>query len=73
MFLFSIFKRLSVGRTKIELVCQQTDNFLLSDSFFSVTVRKKVENDYESLQDRLRTLPDKLSYDIMVGCHFLNY
>ncbi|RXN11024.1 unconventional prefoldin RPB5 interactor 1 [Labeo rohita] len=27
---------------------------------------KKVENDYESLQDRLRTLPDKLSYDIMV-------
>ncbi|XP_051512397.1 unconventional prefoldin RPB5 interactor-like [Myxocyprinus asiaticus] len=27
---------------------------------------KKVEKDYESLQDRLRTLPDKLSYDIMV-------
>uniref|UniRef100_A0A673M7V1 Protein phosphatase 1 regulatory subunit 19 n=1 Tax=Sinocyclocheilus rhinocerous TaxID=307959 RepID=A0A673M7V1_9TELE len=26
----------------------------------------KVEKDYESLQDRLRTLPDKLSYDIMV-------
>ncbi|XP_052008727.1 unconventional prefoldin RPB5 interactor-like [Xyrauchen texanus] len=27
---------------------------------------KKVEKDYESLQDRFRTLPDKLSYDIMV-------
>lgn len=28
--------------------------------------RKKVESDYEVLQERLRTLPDKLSYDIMV-------
>ncbi|XP_030060261.1 unconventional prefoldin RPB5 interactor 1 isoform X2 [Microcaecilia unicolor] len=28
--------------------------------------RKKVENDYEVLQKRLSTLPDKLSYDIMV-------
>ncbi|ETE69418.1 Unconventional prefoldin RPB5 interactor, partial [Ophiophagus hannah] len=27
---------------------------------------KKVESDYEALQDRLNTLPDKLSYDIMV-------
>lgn len=27
---------------------------------------KKVESDYEALQERLRTLPDKLSYDIMV-------
>ncbi|XP_056622887.1 unconventional prefoldin RPB5 interactor 1 [Triplophysa dalaica] len=27
---------------------------------------KKVEKDYESLQERLKTLPDKLSYDIMV-------
>ncbi|KAG9352527.1 hypothetical protein JZ751_020941 [Albula glossodonta] len=27
---------------------------------------KKVEADYEALQDRLCTLPDKLSYDIMV-------
>lgn len=27
---------------------------------------EKVGKDYESLQDRLRTLPDKLSYDIMV-------
>ncbi|XP_040537425.1 unconventional prefoldin RPB5 interactor 1 [Gallus gallus] len=27
---------------------------------------KKVESDYEVLQERLRTLPDKLSYDIMV-------
>ncbi|KAG7468609.1 hypothetical protein MATL_G00144910 [Megalops atlanticus] len=27
---------------------------------------KKVEGDYEALQERLRTLPDKLSYDIMV-------
>ncbi|XP_067245324.1 unconventional prefoldin RPB5 interactor 1 isoform X1 [Chanodichthys erythropterus] len=27
---------------------------------------EKVEKDYDSLQDRLRTLPDKLSYDIMV-------
>uniref|UniRef100_A0A8C5SEK1 Protein phosphatase 1 regulatory subunit 19 n=1 Tax=Laticauda laticaudata TaxID=8630 RepID=A0A8C5SEK1_LATLA len=26
----------------------------------------KVESDYEALQDRLSTLPDKLSYDIMV-------
>lgn len=28
--------------------------------------RKKVESDYEALQERLSTLPDKLSYDIMV-------
>ncbi|XP_062997411.1 unconventional prefoldin RPB5 interactor 1 [Elgaria multicarinata webbii] len=27
---------------------------------------KKVESDYEALQDRLGTLPDKLSYDVMV-------
>ncbi|XP_039183571.1 unconventional prefoldin RPB5 interactor 1 [Crotalus tigris] len=27
---------------------------------------KKVESDYEALQDRLSTLPDKLSYDVMV-------
>ncbi|XP_024055500.1 unconventional prefoldin RPB5 interactor 1 isoform X1 [Terrapene carolina triunguis] len=27
---------------------------------------RKVENDYEALQERLNTLPDKLSYDIMV-------
>ncbi|XP_005997073.1 unconventional prefoldin RPB5 interactor 1 [Latimeria chalumnae] len=27
---------------------------------------KKVENDYEELQKRLLTLPDKLSYDVMV-------
>ncbi|XP_019361179.1 PREDICTED: unconventional prefoldin RPB5 interactor 1 [Gavialis gangeticus] len=27
---------------------------------------KKVESDYEALQERLSTLPDKLSYDIMV-------
>uniref|UniRef100_G3WSW9 Protein phosphatase 1 regulatory subunit 19 n=1 Tax=Sarcophilus harrisii TaxID=9305 RepID=G3WSW9_SARHA len=29
-------------------------------------VRMKVEHDYEALQERLNTLPDKLSYDIMV-------
>ncbi|XP_007474862.1 unconventional prefoldin RPB5 interactor 1 isoform X2 [Monodelphis domestica] len=28
--------------------------------------RRKVEHDYEALQERLSTLPDKLSYDIMV-------
>ncbi|XP_025898102.1 unconventional prefoldin RPB5 interactor 1 [Nothoprocta perdicaria] len=28
--------------------------------------RKKVESDYDALQERLSTLPDKLSYDIMV-------
>ncbi|XP_077166891.1 unconventional prefoldin RPB5 interactor 1 [Paroedura picta] len=27
---------------------------------------KKVESDYEALQERLNTLPDKLSYDVMV-------
>ncbi|XP_034374066.1 unconventional prefoldin RPB5 interactor 1 [Arvicanthis niloticus] len=27
---------------------------------------EKVDNDYSALQERLRTLPDKLSYDIMV-------
>ncbi|NP_001086731.1 URI1 prefoldin-like chaperone L homeolog [Xenopus laevis] len=27
---------------------------------------RKVESDYESLQERLRTLPDKLTYEIMV-------
>ncbi|XP_066541683.1 unconventional prefoldin RPB5 interactor 1 [Hoplias malabaricus] len=31
-----------------------------------ITHWKKVEKDYESLQERLDTLPDKLSYDIMV-------
>ena len=28
--------------------------------------RKKVDNDYNALQERLSTLPDKLSYNIMV-------
>lgn len=28
--------------------------------------RKKVSGDYEALDDRLKTLPDQLSYDIMV-------
>ena len=27
---------------------------------------EKVDNDYSALQERLRTLPDKLSYDVMV-------
>jgi hypothetical protein len=26
-----------------------------------------VDNDYSALQERLRTLPDKLSYNVMVG------
>lgn len=29
--------------------------------------RKKVSGDYEALNERLQTLPDQLSYDIMVG------
>lgn len=29
--------------------------------------RKKVSGDYEALNDRLKTLPDQLSYDIMVS------
>lgn len=29
--------------------------------------RRKVEDDYGALQERLGTLPDKLSYSIMVG------
>lgn len=29
-------------------------------------IREKVDNDYSALQERLRTLPDKLSYDVMV-------
>lgn len=29
-----------------------------------------MESDYEALQERLNTLPDKLSYDIMVGIVF---
>lgn len=41
-------------------------HFYLRDSFLPVVDRKKVEKDYESLQERLKTLPDKLSYDIMV-------
>ncbi|XP_061450136.1 unconventional prefoldin RPB5 interactor 1 isoform X2 [Rhineura floridana] len=32
----------------------------------ALSPRKKVERDYEALQERLGTLPDKLSYDIMV-------
>ncbi|CAH2324266.1 unconventional prefoldin RPB5 interactor 1 isoform X1 [Pelobates cultripes] len=28
---------------------------------------KKVESDYEALEKRLHTLPDKLSYEVMVG------
>lgn len=35
--------------------------------FFFASARKKVESDYKSLQERLSTLPDKLSYDIMVN------
>lgn len=34
------------------------------DSFIC---RKKVSGDYEALNERLQTLPDQLSYDIMVG------
>lgn len=29
--------------------------------------RKKVSGDYEALNDRLETLPEQLSYDIMVS------
>lgn len=29
--------------------------------------RKKVSGDYEALNERLQTLPDQLSYDIMVS------
>lgn len=36
-------------------------------SFVFVSPRRKLETDYESLQERLSTLPDKLSYDIMVN------
>lgn len=32
--------------------------------------RKKVSGDYEALNDRLLTLPDQLSYDIMVSAIF---
>lgn len=38
--------------------------------------REKVSDDYEALNERLQTLPDQLSYDIMVGevswCHSHN-
>lgn len=33
--------------------------------------RKKVSGDYEALNDRLQTLPDQLSYDIMVSAALL--
>ncbi|KAF5897511.1 unconventional prefoldin RPB5 interactor 1 [Clarias magur] len=39
---------------------------VVKDCQSQITHWKKLENDYESLQDRLSTLPDKLSYDIMV-------
>lgn len=32
-----------------------------------VLYRKKVSGDYEALNERLQTLPDQLSYDIMVS------
>lgn len=39
---------------------------VVKDCKGQITHWKKVEKDYESLQERLVTLPDKLSYDIMV-------
>lgn len=39
--------------------------FSFSIWYFLVN-RKKVDNDYNALQERLSTLPDKLSYNIMV-------
>lgn len=32
----------------------------------ALSPRQKVEHDYDSLQERLKTLPEQLSYDIMV-------
>lgn len=44
---------------------------VMLDNFY--ICRKKVSDDYEALNERLQTLPDQLSYDIMVGevrrCH----
>lgn len=39
---------------------------VVKDCKGQITHWKKVKKDYESLQERLITLPDKLSYDIMV-------
>ncbi|GAA6101878.1 unconventional prefoldin RPB5 interactor 1 isoform X1 [Tachysurus ichikawai] len=39
---------------------------VMKDCQSQMTHWRKVENDYENLQERLITLPDKLSYDIMV-------
>ncbi|XP_072551710.1 unconventional prefoldin RPB5 interactor 1 isoform X2 [Salminus brasiliensis] len=39
---------------------------VVKDCKGQITHWKKVEKDYEGLQERLVTLPDKLSYDIMV-------
>ncbi|MCJ8733219.1 hypothetical protein PDJAM_G00220750 [Pangasius djambal] len=39
---------------------------VVKDCQSQITHWRKLENDYENLQERLSTLPDKLSYDIMV-------
>ncbi|XP_017545011.1 unconventional prefoldin RPB5 interactor 1 [Pygocentrus nattereri] len=39
---------------------------VVTDCKSQITHWRKMEKDYESLQERLDTLPDKLSYDIMV-------
>ncbi|XP_060779714.1 unconventional prefoldin RPB5 interactor 1 [Neoarius graeffei] len=39
---------------------------VVKDCQSQITHWRKLETDYESLQERLGTLPDKLSYDIMV-------
>ncbi|KTG41505.1 hypothetical protein cypCar_00001136 [Cyprinus carpio] len=46
--------------------CIPADIEVVKDCRSQIEHWNKVEKDYESLQERLRTLPDKLSYDIMV-------
>lgn len=48
-----------------ERKCFEFAFVVMLDNFY--ICRRKVSDDYEALNERLETLPDQLSYDIMVG------
>lgn len=57
----SVFK----GQQWFERKCFEVAFAVMLDHFY--ICRKKVSDDYKALNERLQTLPDQLSYDIMVG------
>lgn len=57
----SVFK----GQQWFERKCFEVAFVVMLDNIY--ICRKKVSDDYQALNERLQTLPDQLSYDIMVG------